>query len=190
MTPALRLLARSCDSLNTAIGRTVAWFALAMVLVQFAVVVLRYVFGVGFVTLQESMNYLHGFMYLFGAGYTLLVIGHVRVDILYREASARSKAWIDLAGTICLLLPVCVLVIWASWGPVIQSWSNLEGSAETSGIPAVFLLRTAIPVFGVLMIVQGISVAARSLLVLAGFEDEGLAAQAAGTGDDVRELGP
>ncbi|MGF1623430.1 MAG: TRAP transporter small permease subunit [Alphaproteobacteria bacterium] len=178
MTDALRTLARSCDALSTAVGRTVAWLALAMVLVQFAVVMLRYVFGVGFIVLQESMNYLHGFMYLLGASYTLLVNGHVRVDIFYREASERSKAWVDLIGTLVLLLPVCVLIIWASWGSVVQSWANLEGSAETSGIPAVFLLRTVIPVFGALMIVQGISVVVRSLLTLA-----------AGRDDDAREAG-
>src|SRR5690554_815505 len=70
-----RSLARGCDAVNRTVGGWVAWFALAMVLVQFTVVVLRYVFGVGFIVLQESMNYLHGFMFLLGAGYTLLVGG-------------------------------------------------------------------------------------------------------------------
>jgi len=114
------------------------------------------------------MNYLHGFMFLLGAGYTLLVGGHVRVDIFYRDAKPRTQAWVDLLGTALLLLPMCVLVISASWGPVTQSWRTLEGSTETSGIPAVFLLRTAIPLFAVLMIVQGLSVMAKSLLLLAG----------------------
>jgi TRAP-type mannitol/chloroaromatic compound transport system permease small subunit len=172
MTPFLRKLYRGCDTVNAAVGGTVAWFAIGMVLVQFAVVMLRYVFGVGFIFMQESMNYLHGFMFLLGAGYTLLVNGHVRVDIFYREATVRTKAWVDLFGSLILLLPMCVLVIWASWGPVMQSWRTLETSAETSGIPAVFLLRTAIPAFALLMIVQGISVAAKSLLALAGFESE------------------
>ena len=169
MTAFLQRLARRCDAVNAAIGGWVAWLAIAMVLVQFTVVVLRYVFGVGFIVLQESMNYLHGFLFLLGAGYTLLVNGHVRVDIFYREATVRTKAWVDLLGSLLLLIPMCVLVIWASWGPVLQSWRTLEGSPETSGIPAVFLLRTAIPAFAVLMIVQGVSVAAKSLLTLAGF---------------------
>lgn len=180
MTAFLHGLARRCDAVNATVGGWVAWFAVAMVLVQFTVVMLRYVFGVGFIMLQESMNYLHGFMFLLGAGYTLLVNGHVRVDIFYREASARTKAWVDLLGTLLLLLPMCVLVIWASWGPVLQSWRTLEGSAETSGIPAVFLLRTAIPAFAALMIVQGVSVAARSLLTLAGIGSE------TGSGDEAR----
>lgn len=173
MIARLRALARGCDAVSRAIGNTVAWFALGMVLVQLTVVLLRYVFGVGFIALQESMNYLHGFMYLFGAAYTLMVNGHVRVDIFYREAGPRPKAWVDLAGTLLLLLPMCVLVIVSSWGPMLQSWQNLESSSEASGIPAVFLLRTAIPVFAVLMIVQGASVVAKSLLVMAGFADEG-----------------
>lgn len=190
--PILRFVARCCDAVNMTVGRSVAWFAIAMVLVQFTVVMLRYVFGIGFIFLQESMNYLHGFMYLLGAGYTLLVNGHVRVDILYREARPRTKAWVDLLGTVLLLLPVCVLVIWASWGPVIQSWDNWEGSAETSGIPAVFLLRTAIPVFAILMIIQGLSVAAKSVLALCGYEGEAHGAEprpVASASPDSREAG-
>lgn len=183
MTTPLHSLARGCDAVSRVIGNTVAWFALGMVLVQLVVVLLRYVFGVGFIALQESMSYLHGFMFLFGAGYTLLVDGHVRVDIFYREARPRTKAWVDLFGTLLLLWPICVLVIWSSWGQVIQSWENLEGSSEASGIPAVFLLRTAIPIFAALMFVQGASVIARSLLALAGAAERGDGAQA-------REAGP
>ena len=170
MNPTLQRLVRTCDAINGGIGRSVAWFAIGMVLVQFIVVVMRYVFGVGFIFLQESISYLHGFMYLLGAGYTLMVNGHVRVDIFYRESRPRTKAWVDLLGTLLLLVPVCTLVIWASWNPVIASWENLEGSTETSGIPAVFVLRTIIPVFALLMIIQGLAVMARSVLVFAGDE--------------------
>ena len=168
----LRAIARICDKVSTGTGRTVAWFALGMVLVQFTVVVLRYVFGVGFIALQESISYMMGFMYLLGAAYTLLVNGHVRVDILYREATPRTKAWVDLFGTLLLLFPVCVLIIWASVSPVMQSWSTLESSPETSGIPAVFLKRTIIPIFAAMMIVQGTAVALRSLLTLCGYDDD------------------
>ncbi|MEZ5669517.1 MAG: TRAP transporter small permease subunit [Alphaproteobacteria bacterium] len=169
----LRFVVGICEAVSAGIGRTVAWFALVMVLMQFTIVMMRYVFGIGFIFMQESLSYLHGFMYLLGAAYTLMVNGHVRVDIFYREASGRTKAWVDLCGTLLLLFPVCILVIWASWAQVIGSWDKLEGSTETSGIQAVFLLRTIIPLFAALMIVQGLAVIARSLLALAGFEDEG-----------------
>jgi len=168
----LASLARAIDAINERIGRTIAWAALAMVLVQFTVVVMRYVFGIGSILMQESVIYLHAILFLIGSGYTLLHDGHVRLDIFYRDASVRTKALVDLWGSIGLLIPVTVLIWWFSWPYVAGSWEVLEGSRETSGIHAVFLLKTVILVFAALMFVQGISVLARSILTLKGRQQE------------------
>lgn len=167
---ALTRVARLIDNFNQALGMSVAWLAMAMVVVQFAVVVLRYIFGYGSIFMQESILYLHGFVFMLGASYALLHNGHVRVDIFYREASPQTKAKVDIFGVLFFLLPVCIsLLIYAL--PYVQaSWANLEGSNETSGIPARFILKTTIPVFCVLMSLQGISMIIHSLNVLAGRE--------------------
>jgi len=164
----IAVLARAIDRLNEIIGRGAAWFALAMVLLQFIVVVMRYVFGVGSILMQEGVIYLHAGLFLCGAGYTLLHGGHVRVDIFYRDASPRRKALVDLMGTVFLLLPVCAIIVWAAFPYVEQSWGAWEGSRETSGIPAVFALKSLILLFAALMALQGISLALRSFLVLSG----------------------
>ena len=164
----LASLARIIDAVNEWVGRTIAWAALAMVLVQFTVVVLRYVFGFGSILMQESVIYLHAILFMIGTGYTLLHEGHVRLDIFYRDTSVRTKALVDLWGSIGLLIPVTVLIWWSSWPYVAGSWKVLEGSKETSGIHAVFLLKTVILVFAALMLVQGISLMAKSILTLKG----------------------
>ena len=156
------------DRLNHSIGVTVAWFALAMVLVQFLVVVLRYVFGVGSLFMQESIIYLHGTMFMLGSAYALLHNGHVRVDVFYRDADPRWKAKVDFAGHVLFLIPVCVLIFIYSWPYVVNSWASLEGSRETSGIPAVFLLKTVVLVFCVLMILQGLAQGLKALMVMTG----------------------
>ena len=156
------------DRLNDRIGRVVAWAAIIMVLVQFTVVVMRYIFGLGSIVMQESVIYLHAFLFMVGAGYTLLHEGHVRVDIFYREATLRTKAKVDLAGSLILLLPVCVLIAWSSYPYILTTWSVFEGSRETSGIHGVFLLKSVIWIFAGLLMLQGISIAARSYLFLAG----------------------
>lgn len=161
-------IAGKIDAANDWIGRTVAWLAVFMVLVQFSAVVLRYVFGIGSIWMQESVIYMHAFLFMVGAGYTLLQGGHVRVDIFYREAPPKRKALTDLIGVFVFLIPVCVTIWLFSWGYVVRSWEVLEGSKETSGIQGVFLLKSAILVFAALVTLQGISLAARSLLVLAG----------------------
>ena len=156
------------DQLNERVGRFIAWAAIIMVLVQFTVVVMRYIFGIGSIMMQESVIYLHGILFMVGAGYTLLHDGHVRVDIFYREASPRNKAIIDLFGSVVLLLPVCVLFITSSFQYVLNTWHVFEGSRETSGIPGVFLLKSVIWIFAVLIALQGISIAAKSVLRLTG----------------------
>ena len=159
------------DGLNIRIGRTVSWLALIMVVVQFVVVVQRYVFGIGSIWMQESIVYMHGFLFMLAAGYTLLHNGHVRVDVFYREATPRRKALTDLFGTLFFLLPMCAAVVWLAWPYVSNSWAIFEGSKETSGIHGVYLLKTAIIIFAVLVALQGISLAAHSIRILTGRED-------------------
>ncbi len=159
---------RAVDWLNDHIGKTVSWVALLMVLVQFLVVGMRYVFGIGSVFLQESVIYMHGTLFMVGAAYTLLHDGHVRVDIFYREASARRKALVDLIGVFVFLLPVSILVWIVAEPYVAQSWAIREGSKETSGIQGIFLLKSLILVFATLLPLQGLALAARSILTLSG----------------------
>lgn len=168
MNSSLARLSRGVDWLNERIGRVVAWFALAMVLVEFTFVLMSFVFGLGSLVMQESVVYLHGTMFMLGAGYTLLHDGHVRVDVFYRGAEARTRAKVDLAGSLLFLLPVCVLIFAYSWPYVAQSWAVREGSMETSGIQGVFLLKTVVLVFCVLLAMQGLSQAAKAWLTLKG----------------------
>lgn len=180
-------LVRAIDRLNSGVGVTVAWFTLAMVLVQFAVVVLRYIFGVGSLFLQESIVYLHGTMFMLGSAYTLLREGHVRVDVFYRGAGIRTKAKVDLFGHLFLLVPVCILIFLFSYPYVANSWASLEGSRETSGIPLVFLLKSVVLVFCVLMILQGLAQALKAMLLLSGTwsPEQAYGAAAAGSEADL-----
>jgi TRAP-type mannitol/chloroaromatic compound transport system permease small subunit len=164
-------LAHAIDRLNEAIGVTVAWLALATVLVEFTVVMMRYVFGIGSVKMQESIVYMHATVFMVAAGYTLLHNGHVRCDIFYAGAAPRRKALIDLIGVFIFLLPMCALIAWVAWPYVAAAWAVREGSPEGSlGIPGVFLLKTIILVFAGLLALQGIALALHSALRLAGIE--------------------
>lgn len=167
----LQGLTQAIDRLNERIGRAVSWLTLIMILQQFVVVVMRYVFGIGSVVMQEAIVYMHATIFLVGASYTLLHDGHVRCDIFYSDASPRKRAMIDLAGVVIFLLPMCVTIFVVSWPYVINAWAVLEGSPEGRlGIPAVFLLKTLILVFAALLGMQAVSMGAHALLRLAGGE--------------------
>ena len=163
-------ISRVIDSLVRLAGNGVMWLSLSMVLVQVAVVGLRYVFGEGRVYLQESMLYMNGILFLAAAGYTLLQDGHVRVDIFYRGATPRSKAIIDLVGAYLFLFPVTIVLFAVSLPYVRQSWLFAETSRETGGIPFVYGLKAFILVFCLLLFLEGLSTTIHNLLRLVGAE--------------------
>lgn len=168
MPALLRTLASLIDALNEWVGRLVAWLTLAAVLVTFVVVVLRYGLSWGSIALQESITYLHALVFMAGAAYTMKHDDHVRVDIFYREMSPRRRAWVNLLGTLLLLLPVCGFILYESWDYVLDAWRRLEGSRETGGLPLVFVLKSFIPLMAVLLGLQGLAQALRAWGVLRG----------------------
>ncbi|HEY5128897.1 MAG TPA: TRAP transporter small permease subunit [Bradyrhizobium sp.] len=160
-------LADRIDRLTTGIGRTVSWLALVVVLLQFALVAARYLFGLGSIWVTEAVIYGHATLFMAAAAWTLRAGGHVRVDVFYAEASPRTRAIIDLLGALLLLLPFAIALIWLSLPYAARSWTILERSQESSGLPLVFVLKTLIPLFAVLMALQGVAQAIRAVTALA-----------------------
>ena len=158
-------IARLIDAMNEHIGRVVAWFALILVLTQFTVVLLRYVFGLGFIPMQESILFMHSVLFLVAAGYTLLHNGHVRVDIFYGSASLRNKAIVDFLGVFIFLWPLCFVMSWVSWKYVGASVRVWETSPEGTFMP-FWLLKCLLLVFPALLALQGFSMAVKALRVI------------------------
>ncbi len=163
----LLALAQRIDRINTAIGHAAAWLALAIVVLQFAVVVMRYALGLGSIWLTESILYAHAALFLLAAAWTLREGGHVRVDIFFAGAAPRTKAVIDICGALLLLLPFMGVIVYFALPYVARSWAILETSRETSGIPGIFVLKTLIPVFAVMLALQGLAQAIRAARALA-----------------------
>ncbi len=128
-----------------------------MVLLQFAIVVLRYVFGISFIFLNEGVLYLHSALFMLGAGYTFLIDAHVRVDIFYAKFTSRGKAKIDIFGHLAFLFPAMLILLFWTWPTVRTSWAIWEGPISVGGLPASFLLKSLIPGFCVLILIQGVS---------------------------------
>jgi TRAP-type mannitol/chloroaromatic compound transport system permease small subunit len=145
--------------LNRHTGYGVAWLTLAMVLITFAIVVLRYAFGIGPIWLQESVTFMHAVVFMLGGAYALQRDDHVRVDIFYRGMSPVGRAWIDILGVVFLLLPLCAFIIYESFDYVAASWSIREGARDTGGLPypLVSLLKSILVVMPLLVALQGVS---------------------------------
>ena len=156
-------VADALDGINRGLAHVIRWLALLMVLAQFAIVVGRYVFGVNSIAAQESVLYMHSTLFMLAAGYTLLVDKHVRVDVFYAGLSPRGQRRIDIFGHLFLLLPSMAALLYWSWPSVRNSWSILEGPIAVGGIEAVFLLKSLIPAFCVVIMLQSVALLIRLL---------------------------
>ncbi len=159
-------ICNNIDALNERVGRLAAWLVLVMVFITFLVVVLRYGFNFGRISLQESITYLHAFVFMLAGAYTLKHNEHVRVDIFYQDMFTQNKAKVDLFGTLFLLLPFTGFIFWVSFDYVLNSWKLLEGSREAGGLPFVYILKTLIPLMAIFLFLQAISLAGRAWLKL------------------------
>ncbi|MEM9384250.1 MAG: TRAP transporter small permease subunit [Pseudomonadota bacterium] len=167
------LLARSVRAIEgvcAGVGQVVAWCTLAMVLLTFVVVVLRYQFEFGRIWLQELSTWMHGLVFLLAAAYTLQLDEHVRVDLFYRRMSERQRALVDLSGVFALLLPVAGFVLWSTWPYAVASWVRQESSRATDGLPFPFvpLAKSALVLMAILVIFQGLALALRAVATLQG----------------------
>ncbi len=154
------------EKINRNIGRVVRWLALFMVLVQFFIVILRYALGYSGIAANESVLYMHATMFMLASGYTLLVDGHVRVDIFYAKSSRYRKAIIDILGHLFLLIPSMLALMYWSWPSVYSAWVIKEGAISVGGIPGIWLLKLLIPSFCLLLLIQSIACLLKNIVLL------------------------
>jgi len=156
------------DRISEATGRATAWLTLAMVLVSFVIVIIRYVFDSGFIWLQESLNWMHAVVFMLGGAYTLQRDEHVRVDIFYRDMSAKGRAIVNLCGVLFFIFPLCVFFVVEGFSYVRASWEIHEVSRNSGGLPYPFvpLLKSVLLIMPITVALQGTSMLLRSIVDL------------------------
>lgn len=164
----LSQLAHYIEQQSEFTGRAVSWLTLLMILLTFAIALLRYGFDFGLIALQDVVGYLHILVFMFGMAYTLNNDGHVRVDIIYNRLSGKGRAWVDLLGTLLLLLPVSIYIFVSSWNFVADSWRVMEGSREAGGLGGVYLIKTVILLMAVQLSLQGLARLIRCVATIRG----------------------
>ncbi|MFN7053993.1 TRAP transporter small permease subunit [Hyphomonas sp.] len=164
---ALRLSAFIDRISGAALGAAIL-AALVLVFAQLGVVFLRYAFSLSFSWLNETVTYAFAAMFMLGAAAALRDGAHVRVDILRPRFGEAGRNWIELAGIYLFLFPICVRILMTGEAGLARSWLLLEGSRESDGLPILFLFKTLVPAFAVLLMAQGLSEAIKAALRLTG----------------------
>lgn len=136
-----------------AVGSLCSLLMVLMILNVFYDVVMRYFFNDVSIAMQELEWHLFAAMFMFGIGYTLTEDGHVRVDVFYDRFSNRTKAMINILGSLVLALPITLLIIFYSWGYTLEAYQMGEGSADPGGLPHRWLIRSVIPVSSIYLVI-------------------------------------
>ena len=158
---ALLVLSRGIDRLSGWIGRALSWVALALIALGVINVFGRYLgaelgMQLSSNALLEAQTQAFDLIFLLGACYLLQRDGHIRIDIVHARLSPRVRAWIDIVGTLLVLIPSCALLVWLSVDYVGDAWSRLETSPNPGGLP-LYPIKTVIPLAFGLLLLQGLS---------------------------------
>jgi TRAP-type mannitol/chloroaromatic compound transport system permease small subunit len=166
----LKQLSVKLDQFSEFSGKLVSWLVLVMVLLVSYDVAMRYFFLSGSVALQEMEWHLFSLIFLIGAAYTLKHDDHVRLDLFYKSKfmNDQRRAWVNLSGSLFLLIPFCILIIVTAWPFIYQSYIHLEGSPDPGGLPYRWILKASIPLGFALLLLQGIADIAKNLNIILG----------------------
>lgn len=145
------------------IGEKSSWICTLLVLLIMSDVIFRYLFSNTKTWIIELEWHLFALIFLLGAAYAFQKDEHVRVDVFYAKFSKRTKAWINLLGTILFLIPWCLVLIYTSTNYAINSFSFLEGSPNPGGLPARYLIKLSITIGFVLLMLQAIAQVLKSI---------------------------
>ena len=152
--------------INRIAGYICSILVVLMTLNVFLVVILRYLFGISFIWMQETYVWMHAYIFMLGAGFTYLNDDHVRIDIIYRSSSQIYKTIVDLVGIIFFLFPLLYIIWTFSYPFVYKSWQMNEISREAGGLSMLYLLKFAILLFVILLFLQAISKVINYLLYI------------------------
>ena len=132
------------------------YFFYIMFILVIVNIFLRYIFNINFIFMQELVMYLHAFIFLFGISICLKENSHVRIDVFSNKLDAKAKKYIEVLGTVFLIIPFCLFVLYESTPIIIRSWEMLESSGEPGGLPFIYILKSAIYVFASLLLIQAL----------------------------------
>lgn len=177
---------RIVDRITGAMGRVISWMVMLMVVISAFNAIARYVGKWIGINLSSNLYlelqwYLFSLIFLLGAAYALKENAHVRVDVIYGRLRARSRALINVIGSVLMLIPFCLFVLWVSWPSIRNSWVIREGSPDPSGLPR-YPIKAMIIVAFVLLLAQGVAELIKAVRVLRAGEHEDAQADEAHAG--------
>jgi len=163
---ALQKFEQIAAQISGAFGWLAGWLCVVMIVIVFIDVIARYLFDSGSIAMQELEWHLFAAVFLLGAAYTMRENANVRVDVLYERMSTRSKAIVDIFGTVFFVIPMCTLILYSAIDFVAYSYQVQEVSNDPGGLPYRFAFKALLPIGYGLVLIQSLAVISRNIRIL------------------------
>ena len=113
MPKAIKVFVRSVDKLNTVVGIFSMYLVFMMIGILLYEPIARNLFGISSIWAVEMAQFTMAAYYLLGGGFSMILKGHVRMDLLYGRWSEKKKAKVDAITSIFLIFYLVFLLIGA-----------------------------------------------------------------------------
>ena len=164
-------LERKLDKLINWMGNVLVVILLLMILNVFYDVIMRYAFHDSSIAMQEMEWHLFSIVILFGVSYSLKEDAHVRVDFIYDKLGVKTRAMINIIGTILFLVPFTILIIYGSYPFVMDSYVTNETSSDPGGLKHLWMIKAAIPVSMAVLLLEAFHYIIKNINIYRGFEE-------------------
>lgn len=151
------------------------WLTLLIVLAEFLIVISRFVFSYEQVFMGDLVRFWYAALFLFASAHTLVIEGHVRVDVLYVNFSDRTRALSNSLGVLLLGLPLCwsilLLGTWSRGSSINSPLLSFEISQSGYGMYVKYLMVGFLLIFALSMLVQFCAYLLRNVALLNGMAE-------------------
>jgi len=156
------------DRVIGGVAKVISILLLLMICNVFYDVVMRYFFHNSSVGMQEMEWHLFSIVILYGVGVALKDEGHVRVDFLYEKYSLKTKAVVNILGTIFFLLPLALLVAFGSFEFVLDAYGVSEISEDPGGLTHRWIIKSMIPAAMAFLIFSAVGYIIKNINIFRG----------------------
>lgn len=159
------------DTVNEWIGKIFCWIVAIIGLLAVSEVIMRRFLNAPTIWNFEVTIQFSGFLFMIMGAHTLLKESHVAVDIIYKRFSIKQQALLTIIAYLIFFFPFCATILWHGTRFAIASWSTWERTSSAFS-PPIYPIKTVVPITGLLLTIQGLSIFIRKVYVLMGRNPE------------------
>jgi TRAP-type mannitol/chloroaromatic compound transport system permease small subunit len=166
MPKAVKIFVHTVESVNTYVGKFSMYLVFAMIGILLYEPITRNLFGISSIWAVEMAQFTMAAYYLLGGGYSMILKGHVRMDLLYGRWSDKKKAKVDTITGLFMIFYL-VFLLYGSYSSI--EYAVMYGQKNRSAwAPYMAPIKIIMGIGVLLMLLQAIATFFRDIATARG----------------------